>query len=252
MEKSVDDRLLPGERLCEMGRRGLLLIQRPGDGCFSQDSVLLADFSGVKRGSRVCDLGAGDGALALLLLAREPDISCELVEIRADLCRRARRSVLLNHLENRVQAHCLNLCQAPEALGKGGFDLVVSNPPYHQLTRDEMAPEKRLARQQAACDFPALAKSAAALLRHHGRFCLCVPAARVFEAAEALKAQGLMPKRLRFVAAFGDRAPYLCLLEGQRGAKAGLRVLPQLIQFMAPGQWSPEMARIYHESEEMA
>lgn len=244
--------LLPGERLCDLERRGFKLIQMPKDGCFSQDTVLLADFTGVKPGDMVCDLGAGDGALGMLLMAREPSITCAMVEIRADLCGRAERSAAFNGVAASVHICCVDLKEAPDSLGKGGFDLVVSNPPYHQVTRDAMAEGARLARQQAACDFPALARSAAALLRHRGRFCLVIPAARVLEAAEALRAQRLEPKRLRFAASFHGREPYLCLMEARKGVKAGLQVMPQLVQFDSPGQRTREMAQIYQESGEMA
>lgn len=236
------------ERLCDLGRKGFRLIQMPGDGCFSQDSVLLADFARVKPGSRVCDLGAGGGAVTMLLLARQPSIVCDMVEIRQDLCHRAERSARLNGVQGSVKVHPVDLRQATSHLGKGGFDLVVSNPPYHPVTGDEIAPDKRLARQQVACDFDALAASAAALVRHRGRFCLCCPASQVLEAAGALRSQGLELKRLRFVAAFHDRAPYLCLLEGMKGAKPGLKLMPQLVQFERPGQWTREMTAIYTDN----
>lgn len=246
----MDIVLLPGERLCGLGRRGFQLIQMPGDDCFSQDSVLLADFARAKPGQRVCDLAAGSGAVSVLLLAREPEIRCEMVEIRQDLCRRAERSARLNGLSGRLAAHCLDLKQAADHLGRGEFDLVVSNPPYHPVTGDAMAPGQRLARQQLACDIIALAESACSLLRRHGRLCLCCSAGQVLMTAQAMRQAGLEPKRLRFVAAFYDRAPYLCLMEGMKGAKPGLLVMPQLVQFERPGTLTPEMAAIYTESGE--
>lgn len=241
------DFLKPGEQLCDLGRRGMQLIQMPGEGCFSQDSVLLADFAGAKQGTRLCDLGAGSGAVSLLILAREPEVCCDLVEIQERLCDRARRSAALNNLADRVHVHCLDLKEAPKALGQGTHDLVVANPPYHPVTGDEMREADRLARQQIACDDEALVHSAAKLLRHHGRLCLCFPAAKLLVMADILRKHQLEPKRLRLVASFADREPYLCLVEGMKGAKPGLKVLPQLTQFEAPGRWSREMAAIYQE-----
>lgn len=247
----IEEIILPGETLCDLGRRGFKLIQMPGEeDCFSQDSVLLADFARVKPGSRVCDLGAGGGAVGMLLMARQPSIRCEMVEIRADLCQRAQRSARLNDVADSVRVHCLDLRQAADHLGKGGFDLVVSNPPYHPVTADGMVPGRRLARQQLACSFDELSVVALALLRQRGRFCLCCPASQLLAAAQAMRSQGLEPKRLRFVSAFIDRAPYLCLLEGMKGAKPGLMVMPQLVQFESPGQWTREMTAIYTENGE--
>lgn len=248
----MDEHVLsPGERLCDLGRRGYRLIQMPGEDCFSQDSVLLADFSGGRPGDRAADLGAGSGALSLLLLAREPGLSCGLVEIREDLCARAWRNAALNAVSDRMRVHCLDIREAPGVLGQGAFDLVVSNPPYHPVNGDDMRPGQRLARQQIACDYQALAGCAKRLLRHHGRFCLCFPAAHLVTVVGAMRENMLEPKRMRFVSAFHDRAPYLVLMEGKRNAKPGLEVMPQLAQFERPGVWTREMKAIYEEGGEM-
>ncbi len=243
--------LMPGERLCDLGRHGFQVIQMPGDDCFSQDSVLLADFARVKSGSKVCDLAGGSGAIAMLLMAREPDITCDLVEIREDLCERAYRTASLNGVSDRMSVHCMDLREAGAHLEKDAFDLVVSNPPYHPVTGDEMMPVKRLARQQVACDYQALANSAASLLRHHGRFCLCFPASQVLQVADALRANALEPKRLRCVSSFAHKAPYLVLLEGMKGAKPGLMLMPQLVQYERPGAWTADMKAIYQESGDL-
>lgn len=47
------------------------------------DSFLLGSFPRLRRGERVCDLGAGTGLLGLLLLAREPDLQVTNVELQA-------------------------------------------------------------------------------------------------------------------------------------------------------------------------
>ncbi|MGI6696802.1 MAG: tRNA1(Val) (adenine(37)-N6)-methyltransferase [Christensenellales bacterium] len=244
--------LMPGERLCDLGRGGFRVIQMPGDDCFSQDSVLLADFVRVKRGSRVCDLAAGSGALAMLLLARESAISCDLIEIREDLCDRALRTAAMNKVSDRVRAHAVDLREAAVRLGKGGFDLIVSNPPYYPLTGDDMTPSRRLARQQAACDYRTLFENVAALLRCHGRLCLCFPAGQVLDVSAELKNHGLEPKRLRFVSSYAHKAPYLALLEGMKGAKPGLRLMPQLVQFERPGEWTTDMKAIYKEGGDIS
>lgn len=248
----MDEYLLPGERLCKLERRGFRLIQKPGDGCFTQDSVLLADFAGAKARQKVCDLGAGDGALGMLLMAREPSITCAMVEIRPDLCERMLRSAALNGVAASTSVHCLDFTEAPKALGKGSYDLVVSNPPYHHVSPEPMTKSERMARQQLTCDVRSIAGIAAVLLRPRGRFCLCFPAARVLEGGEALRMHGMEPKRLRFVASFHTRAPYLCLMEGIKGAKRGLMVMKQLVQFDAPGQWTREMGIIYEGNGEPA
>ena len=60
----------PGERLDDLQRGGLRILQRPDGFRFGTDAVLLADFAGVKKGERVADMGTGTGVLPLLLSAR--------------------------------------------------------------------------------------------------------------------------------------------------------------------------------------
>ena len=67
-----------------------------GDGAFkpSTDSFLLGGFPPLRRGWRVCDLGAGTGLLGLLLLAREPALTVTGLELSPAACRKDGRTGL--------------------------------------------------------------------------------------------------------------------------------------------------------------
>ena len=70
------------------------------------DTVLLADFaqvSGMKCGA---DLGCASGALMLLLLWREPQLSMTGFEISQNAAALARENVLLNGLDGRSDLVC--------------------------------------------------------------------------------------------------------------------------------------------------
>ena len=95
----------------------------------STDSFLLGDFVRLRRGDRVCDLGAGTGLLGLLLLARQPELSVTDVEIQPAACDLARRTAALNGLSDRVTVLQTDLRDL-SCLPHGAFDAVVSNPPY--------------------------------------------------------------------------------------------------------------------------
>ena len=53
--------LLQDERLDDLVRGGLKIIQSPSAFCFSMDAVLLANFVSVKKGDKIVDLGTGTG-----------------------------------------------------------------------------------------------------------------------------------------------------------------------------------------------
>ena len=69
-----------------------------GDGAFkpSTDTFLLGGFAQVRRGERVCDLGAGIGLPGLMLLSREPEVHITDIDIDEAACALARRSAEAN------------------------------------------------------------------------------------------------------------------------------------------------------------
>ena len=68
--------------------------------CFppSTDSFLLGGFASLRRGEKVCDLGAGAGLLGLLLLAREPSLQVTGIERDAHACAVLARNAAENRL----------------------------------------------------------------------------------------------------------------------------------------------------------
>lgn len=230
--------LLDGEIIEDLQRAGLKIIRAPGTYAYTADSVLLADFARVKKGDRVCDLGAGDGILPLLLCGRCREIVCDGVERDAAAVSRAGRSALLNGLSDRIHVHCATFERAGEALAAGAYTLAVSNPPYFRADADgeKRAPDGTL---------NALAAAASRLLRARGRFALCFPAGRLAALLSLLCGARLEPKEIRFVYGKPDRNAYLCLIRCVKDARPGLTVAPPLYLRGEDGRESAEIDDIY-------
>ena len=65
--KEIDE----NERIDDLQLKGLKIIQNKEAFCYGVDSVFLSDFAReIKIGSKVLDLGAGNGILGLLLLRK--------------------------------------------------------------------------------------------------------------------------------------------------------------------------------------
>ena len=111
------------------------------DGLFQPgtDSFLLGSFPRLRRGARVCDLGAGTGLLGLLLLAREPSLQVTNVELQEAAVELARQNAALNCLSDRVANLRVDLRDKTRLPPAGTFDLVVSNPPYFDAARGAVA-----------------------------------------------------------------------------------------------------------------
>lgn len=243
----LSDLLLPSERLDDLQCGGYRLIQRPDAFRFGTDSVLLADFAAPRPRTRAVDLGCGTGAIATLMAAHEPALCVDAVELQPDVADMARRSVLLNRLEDRVRVFAGDMRDAHAFLGHGKYALAVCNPPYGRAgaTLPSQNEGVRLARHE--CDLgPAdVAKSAARLLKNGGRLCVIFPAPRALEMLRAMEDAGIAPKRLRTVHGMPGRAPKFLLIEGVRGGGPGLHWLPPLVLREADGSFSEEWKRIY-------
>ena len=94
--------LREGERLDDLVRDGMKIIQRTDQFCFSMDSVLLAHYVNIRTKDRIVDLGTGTGVIALLLsaLGARHITALEINPVMAEL---AKRNVEGNHREDYIQ-----------------------------------------------------------------------------------------------------------------------------------------------------
>jgi release factor glutamine methyltransferase len=76
---------------------------------------------------RIADVGTGSGCIALALAKELPSAEIHATDISSAALQIARANASRLQLEARVQFHQADLLQGFES---GGFDLVVSNPPY--------------------------------------------------------------------------------------------------------------------------
>ncbi len=181
--------LFEGERIDDLQLMGLRVIQSKDAFRFGMDSVLLADFARVRRGSRVCDLGTGTGILPLLLYGRAGELSCDAVEIQQDAADRAARSMRLNGLGEKIRVFPRDLREIRDFLPYGAYDLVICNPPYSPESASIPSPKPslRIARQDKDCTLPDVAAAASWLLKSRARLSLMLPAARMASAFETMR-----------------------------------------------------------------
>ena len=238
--------LLPGERLDRLNGRGLSVIQRVDGYRFSMDAVLLSHFVRPGKNERVMDLGTGCGVIPLLLSAREETLRIDALELDPAAAERAARSVRGNGLSEQIRVLEGDLKALPDSLPRGGYHLVLSNPPYGGRART--GPAKTLPTTDAGCTLADVIVAAAKLTRFSGRFACCWPAARLQEAMTLLSQARFQVKRLRFVQSKPGKAPYLCLMEATFGGRAGLITDPTLLVMTESGACTDELKDIYGEN----
>ncbi len=222
---------------------------------FTTDTLLLASFSLPKAGETCADFGTGCGAIPLIWCARANPRKIYALELQKEACSQARRSAELNDLRETIEVLGLDIRTLPSEKPRflQGLDLVACNPPYKASGSGikNSGDALRIARHECECTLSDIARAAASALRFGGRFCLCQRPERLCDVLEAMRANGLEPKRLRFVQQRIGKEPSLFLVQGMRGGKPGLRVEPPLFIEDAGG-YSQEMLEIYGDYREGA
>lgn len=239
--------LKENERIDDLQRGGLRVIQREDAFRFGTDAVLLSAFAAPRKHDRLCDLGTGTGVIPLLLYARENTLTADAVEIQPDMADMARRSMALNGIDTIIRVHTGDLRQARDLLPHARYDLVTCNPPYGKAGGTLLNPSesKRLARHEETCSVADVARAAAWLLHNGGRLCCIFPAPRLLELTDALRSCRLEPKRLRAVHSNAGKPAHLVLMEAMLEAHPGLTLEKPLIIYDAAGEYSPELREIY-------
>ena len=198
------------------------------DDCtFGADAVLLAAFAAPYAGGRSCDLGTGCGIIPLLWELPN-GATVDAVDCSPNAVTLARTAVEQNGLCGRItvwQQDWSNL-----SLPRGIYDCVVSNPPYFAKNSGKVSasPERRLARHENEHTLSDVVGAATALLKVGAHFLFCHRPERLCDVLVTLRANGLEPKRLQWVHARRDTAPFLFLCDAVKGGKPSLTVLPPL------------------------
>ncbi len=218
--------LKEGERLDDLHRNGFQIIQNKEKFCFGMDAVLLSGFAKVKEGEKVLDIGTGTGIIPILLAAKTPGQHFTGLEIQPESADMARRSVALNHLEEKISIVEGDVREADQLFSAASFDVITSNPPYmtgsHGLVNPDMP--KAIARHEICCTLEDLVSQTEKLLRPGGRFFMVHRPFRLAEIMTVLTAHHLEPKRMRLVYPFVDKEPNMVLLECIRGGKPRITV----------------------------
>ena len=245
--ENVQTHLKPHERLDDLQRSRLKIIQNTKKFCFGMDAVLLAGFARARQGDRCLDLGTGNGIIPLLLSAKTPAEHITGLEIQPEIADMARRSVALNHLEGRIKIVTGDIREADGIFAPASFHVITSNPPYmtwhHGLQNPDDA--RTIARHEMLCSFEDVAHAAERLLMPGGHFYLVHRPFRLAEIMTTLVSHHLEPKRMRLVYPYVDREPNMVLLECIRGARSRITVEKPLIVYKAPGQYTDEIYDIY-------
>ena len=237
------------ERVDELHRNGYRIIQDPKRFCFGIDAVILSGFAEVRKGEMVIDLCTGTGIVPILLEAKTEGSSFTGLEIQKESAEMAKRSVLMNDLQDKVFIDEGDVKNVDALYKPASFDVVTVNPPYMNDgggLKNDFSP-KTIARHEVLCTLEDIVSASRRLLKPNGRLYMIHRPHRLTDIIVALRKYRLEPKKIRFVHSFTDREPTMVLIEALSNGKPMVKVLPPLIVYKDGKNYTDEIMKIYYE-----
>ena len=237
----TDDVLLDGRvRLLQL-RRG----HRVGS-----DSVLLAAAVEPLAAETVADLGAGSGAVGLMVAARA-DSSIVFVERDPSLVEICRRNVDRNGLQGRARVIEADILAPTRERRQSGLlaasaDVVVTNPPFLETGRSRSSPDtlRATAHELPEGGIERWIGVCADLLRPKGRLALIHRADRLSDCLRHMERGfgGVVVKSI--YPRLGEPANRI-VVTAVKGSRRPLLIAPPLILHEADGRFTPEAEAIH-------
>lgn len=221
---------------------GRLRLRQPADGYrVAVDPILLAASVPAADGDAVLDVGTGVGAAALCLAQRVPVCRVTGVEVQPDLVALAGENAVLNGLDDRVRFVAGDIASPPADLHPGGFDHVITNPPYLRPAESRMPPSssKAVATVEHGIGLAAWLRFCGAMVKRRGTVTVIHRADRLDEVLSAMSEISgaivlypLWPKA-------GEDAKRV-IVRGTANRGTAMRVAGGLVLHDATGAYTPE------------
>jgi tRNA1(Val) A37 N6-methylase TrmN6 len=211
------------------------------------DAVLLAASVPTHETVRILEAGSGAGVVSLAVAKRNEAAVIEGIEIEQVNVDLARKNILRNELQDRVQIHLGDLCDPItklEILGlkRNSYDFVIANPPFYNEgeTRVSNNPLRLRARRALVDDLENWVRFMTAMAAPKGVFSMIHRAERLDDLFKLLNGRfgGL---RVLPIYSKEDCAANRVLIQGVKGSRAPLKLLPGLVLHDETGGYVPEV-----------
>ncbi|WP_159799660.1 tRNA1(Val) (adenine(37)-N6)-methyltransferase [Flavobacterium sp. MK4S-17] len=140
------------------------------------DGVLLGAWAPIAHNPfSILDIGAGTGLIALMLAQRSGAEQIDAIEVDDDAYEQAVDNFEDSSWGDRLFCYHAGLDEFVEEMEEEEYDMIVSNPPFHDENYSSGNLQRDRARCTASLPFDELAQAAAALLSKNGVFTIIIP-----------------------------------------------------------------------------
>jgi len=241
-------KIFPDERIDDLEFNNLKIIQNKNFFCFGIDSVLISNFcTKNKSASNAVDIGSGSGIISILIASKTRIKHIYGVEIQNEVAEMSKRSIELNHLEDKIEILNIDLKDATKYINPNSIDCVVTNPPYMKNGTGAKNENKQkiIARHEVETTLSEILNISYKLLKDKGEFFMIHRVDRLVDILSEMRAQRLEPKEIQFVHPYVNKSPNLVMLRAVKNGGRELKVLDPLVVYNNNGEYTDEILKIY-------
>lgn len=237
------------EKIDDLMVNNLKIIQKKSGFKFGIDAVLLSYFAANNSNAQsVLDLGTGTGIIPILLAGKYGFNSVKALEIQKKYVEMAKRSVLMNKLEDKINIIEGDIKNIKNLIKGQSIDLVVSNPPYKNNGSGIINEcyDKTIARHEVLCSFEQLIAAVKYVLKPNGSFILVHRPDRLVDIFWIMRKYRIEPKLIRMVYGNLKSKAKLLLIKGSNYGNSQLNFMEPLYIYDEKGNYTEELNRIYN------
>lgn len=213
------------ERFEDLGENYFVAVSKEHK--FGTDAFLLSDFARILRKDVVAEFGTGCGIISILLYKKYKPKKIYAFDILESATYLAKQSVIKSKLDEKISVLHKDINELGQEFCEK-FNKIVCNPPYKALNHGKISESDvdRIARHEVSLTIKQVCAVSKKLLKWQGSLFLCCRVERLLEVLETMRKSLIEPKRLQFCSKDVSKKPWLFLVEGKKGAKPFLEVMP--------------------------
>lgn len=237
----------PHERIDDLFREEMKIIQSKEVFSFSVDALLLANFVTLRKQGAIIDLCSGNGIIPLLLSHRT-DLMIDAIEIQTRLVDMAERSIKMNDKTAQINLIEGDINNIAKYYPHSSFDVITVNPPY--FTENQPLKQRNAhayARHEILTTLEQVVAACRYLIKNKGRLYMVHRAERSTEVIAILQNNNFRVSHIQYVYNARDSNEALfVLIEAVFHSKAYVKVLPPFYIYNIDGEYSKEMLEVYY------
>ncbi len=221
--------------------RGKIRLYQPPEYRLSVDLVIfLSKIKGIKRNSKVIDLGAGFGFIAISL-AKKYGVKVVAFEVDKSMLKLLRKNVEINNLSSLVEVIGGDVREVKNFFERNSFDVVVANPPFFPKN---YAPNPNPYQFELRGTLKDFIRAGSYLLRDGGYFNLLIPSFRLAEAFREMEIVNLPPRFLSLVYPTLNKKAKLSIITGIKNISGILDVDKPIVINREDGDYTDEVSNL--------